>query len=161
MKIPVTVLAFIGLILCALFAGCIGPTQSEIAPFTTEPTTDIPTPRTTVTTQAATPVQVQTLPAEQYVSIEVSKQRPDSTIHLLYNGGKGETSVQYIMMRVTTPDGTVTEKYLVDGTRKPRRGDELIMQGSYGSSRDQVEVFVTSAGTIYKILDKPLQTVHY
>jgi hypothetical protein len=161
MKITVTVLAIIGLTLCALFAGCTSPTQSGFIPFTTETPTDTPTQEPTVTTQTSTPVQVQTLPAEQYVSIVVSKERPDSTVHLLYNGGKGETAVQYIMMRVTTPDGKVTEKYLVDGTRKPRRGDELIMQGSNGSNSDHIEVFVTSAGTLYKILDEKIQTIHY
>ena len=161
MKIPVTVLALVGFTLCALFAGCTSPTQSGIVPLTTEPPTDTPTPEPTVTNQIATPVQVQTLPAEQYVSIVVSKERPDSTVHLLYNGGKGETAVQYIMMRVTTPDGKVTEKYVIDGARKPRRGDELIIQGSFGSNSDHVEVFVTSAGTIYKILDKQIQTIHY
>jgi hypothetical protein len=58
------------------------------------------------------------------------------------------------MMRVTRSDGTVEEKYLTDGIRKPRSYDELVMDGSRGP--DKVEVFVTSLGTTYKIFDKTL-----
>jgi hypothetical protein len=41
-----------------------------------------------------------------------------------------------------------------DGNRKPRRGDELVVEGTRGT--DQVQVFVTSAGRTYKIIDEPL-----
>ena len=57
-------------------------------------------------TGISTPLAVETLPIEQYVDINVEKQRPDATIHLLYNGGKGEIFVQNVMMRVTRSDGT-------------------------------------------------------
>jgi hypothetical protein len=58
------------------------------------------------------------------------------------------------MMRVTRPDGTVAEKYLSDGLLKPRRYDELVMDGSRGI--DQVAVFITSMGKTYKVYDSPL-----
>jgi hypothetical protein len=58
------------------------------------------------------------------------------------------------MMRVTRSDGTVEEKYLSDGTRRPRPYDELVMDGTRGV--DQVEVFLTSLDRTYKIFDKPL-----
>ncbi len=110
-------------------------------------------------TVVSTPVAVETLPAGQNVDIQVEKQRPDATIHLLYNGGEGEMFVQNIMMRVTRSDGQVEEQYLNDGTRKPRRGDELVMAGTRGS--DQVVVFLTSAGKTYRIFDKPLVLPYY
>ena len=116
------------------------------------------TPSSAVT-QVLTPVAIETLPVEQYVDIQVEKQRPDSTIHLLYNGGKGEIFVQNVMMRVTRSDGTVEEKFLNDGTRKPRRGDELVIPGT--RDVDQVAVFLTSAGKTYRILDKPLASPIY
>ena len=61
---------------------------------------------TSAVTVISTPLAVETLPLEQFVDINVEKERPDATIHLLYNGGKGEIFVQNIMMRVTRSDGT-------------------------------------------------------
>ena len=157
MKSTIILWVLLGLCLCALSAGC--TTQPEIKPVETE----VPTPVTTIPTSAvtgiSTPLAVETLPIEQYVDINVEKQRPDATIHLLYNGGKGEIFVQNVMMRVTHSDGTVEEKFLNDGTRKPKRGDELIIQGT--KNVDQVAVFLTSAGKTYKIYDKPLVSPTY
>ena len=99
---------------------------------------------------------METLPSEQFVDLQLTKERPDFTLHLLYNGGKGEVFVQNILMKVTLSDGTVVQQYMDDGTRQPRRGDELVIQGTRGS--DRVEVFVTSAGRTYKVLDKPMLT---
>jgi hypothetical protein len=62
-------------------------------------------------------------------------------------------------MRVTRSDGIVEEKYLNDGTRKPSRGDELVMDGTRGI--DQVAVFITSAGITYKVFGKPLMVSRY
>lgn len=144
----------LGLVLCALSAGCTSPTQDGITPVVITPT---PTPSSLPASAASvvsTPVPVETLPEEQYVSLELSKERPDSSIHLLYNGGKGEIAVQSIMMRVTRSDGQVTEEYMDNGSRKPQRGDELVMEGTRGN--DRAEVFVTSAGRTYKVIDRPL-----
>jgi hypothetical protein len=158
MKSTIILWVSLGLCLCALSAGCTSPPQAEIKPVetTVPPLTTTPTSAVTV---IATPLAVETLPIEQYVDINVEKQRPDATIHLLYNGGKGEIFVQNIMMRVTRSDGTVEEKFLNDGTRKPQRGDELIIQGT--RNVDQVAVFLTSAGKTYKIFDKPLASPTY
>ena len=144
----------LGLAACALLAGCTSPTQAEIRPAAVTAGPAPATPPTPAATAVSLPVAVETLPVEQYVSLELSKERPDSTIHLLYNGGKGEIFVQNVMMRVTRSDGQVTEQYLNGGSRKPQRGDELVMQGTRGS--DRAEVFVTSAGRTYKIIDTPL-----
>jgi hypothetical protein len=142
------------LVLGILLAGCTSPTASEIRPVETAVPTTIPTISTSVMTVVATPEAVQTLPPEQFVDLTLSKQRPDSSIHLLYNGGKGELFVQNILMRVTLSNGEVKEEYMNNGSRKPRRGDELVMDGTRGS--DQVQVFVTTAGQTYKVIDQPL-----
>jgi hypothetical protein len=144
-----------GLVLCALCAGCTSPTQAVMKPgaVSTPAPADTLSPATP-STAIATPVQVQTLPAEQYVDIQLSKERPDNTLHLLYNGGKGEINVQNILMRVTLSTGEVIEQYMNDNQRHPRRGDELIIRGTSGS--DRVEVYVTSVGQTYKIIDKPM-----
>ncbi len=155
MKFPIALLAAAMLVSCALLAGCTSPTATEIKPPEPTPTpTPPPTTSTSVATVVATPIVVETLPAEQFVDLALSKQRPDSSIHLLYNGGKGEAFVQNILMRVTLSNGQVIDKYLNDGNRKPRRGDELVVEGTRGT--DQVQVFVTSAGRTYKIIDEPL-----
>jgi hypothetical protein len=165
MKCVVILVVALGLVICALSAGCTSPTQVEIKPLETTVPTPPPATSTSTSTSSSTatvistPVAVETLPAGQNVDIQVEKQRPDATIHLLYNGGEGEMFVQNIMMRVTRSDGQVEEHYLNDGTGKPRRGDELVMAGTRGS--DQVVIFLTSAGKTYRIFDKPLVSPYY
>jgi hypothetical protein len=161
MKYTAILVVTLGVVLCALSAGCTSPTQSEIKPLETTVSTPSPTVSTSssTVTVVSTPVAVETLPAGQYVNIQVEKQRPDASIHLLYNGGEGEIFVQNIMMRVTRSDGQVEEQYLNEGTRKPRRGDELVIAGTRGS--DQVVVFLTSSGKTYRIFDKPLELPYY
>ena len=157
MKCTLFLLTALVLVLCALSAGCTSPTQAEIKPVETPaPPTQPPTVSTSVVTVVSTPVAIDTLPPEQFVDLQLTKERPDFSLRLLYNGGKGEISVQNVMMRVTLSDGQVLEQYLNDKQRKPRRGDELVMQGSRGS--DRVEVFVTSAGKTYKAIDMPMIT---
>jgi hypothetical protein len=161
MKYTVILVVTLGLVLCALSAGCTSPTKAEIKSI--ETTVPAPSPITSVSSSTATvvstPVAVETLPAGQFVDIQVEKQRPDASIHLIYNGGEGEMFVQNIMMRVTRSNGQVEEQYLNNGTRKPRRGDELVMAGTRGS--DQVVVFLTSSGKTYRIIDKPLVLPYY
>ena len=161
MKYTVILLATLGLMLCALSAGCTSPTQAEIKPAETTLPTPVPvtSASTSTATVVSTPAAVETLPTGQNINIHVEKERPDATIHLLYNGGEGEMFVQNIMMRVTRSDGQVEEQYLNDKTRKPRRGDELVMAGTRGS--DQVVVFLTSSGKTYRIYDKPLELPYY
>ena len=165
MKYIVILVVTLGLVLCVLSAGCTSPMPVTLQP--QETTSPAPSPTTLPSASNSpspavpvlTPVAVQTLPPGQTVDIYVEKQRPDATIHLLYNGGEGEGYVQNIMMRVSRSDGTVEEKSLHDGTRKPDRGDELVMVGTRGI--DQVTVFITSAGITYKVFDKPLMVSRY
>jgi hypothetical protein len=154
MKRTILFSATVMMVLCALLAGCTSPTASEIQPAETPTPTVSPTLPTSVATAVATPDAVETLPPDKFVDIQISKQRPDSSIHLLYNGGTGEIAVQNILLKVTRSDGTVTEQYLNDGNRKPRRGDELVVDGTRG--KDQVQVFVTSNGRTYKVIDESL-----
>jgi len=144
-----------GLVLCALSAGCTSPTDAFLNPAVT---TSPPVTDTTATTLAttATPERLETLPPEQFVDVQVTKERPDYTLHLIYNGGKGEVNIQNVLMRATLSDGTVVEQYLNNNERHPRRGDELIVQGTRGS--DRVEVYVTSGGRSYKVFDESLVT---
>jgi hypothetical protein len=154
MKHAIIVSAVFMLVICALISGCTSQTKVEVTPSETPPPASTPGISTAVLTVVSTPVAVETLPAEQFVDLALTKQRPDSTIHLLYNGGKGEVFVQNILMKVTRSDGQVIQQYMNDGTRKPRRGDELVIEGTRGT--DQVQVFLTSAGRTYKIIDEPL-----
>ena len=140
--------------LCALYR-LYSPSDAKIKPFaTTLPAPSLTTTSSSTSTVVSTPQSVETLPYEQNVDIQVDKQRPDASIHLIYTGGIGEDNAQNIMMRIIRSDGTVEEKYLNDGIRRPRPYDELVMDGTRGV--DQVAVFLTSAGKIYKIFDKPL-----
>jgi hypothetical protein len=155
MKITVILGAISVLMVCVLFAGCTSPTDAKLKPSETTVLTPIPTTTFSSTSPVlSTPQTVETLPYERNVDIQVDKQRPDATIHLIFIGGQGEDYVQNIMMRVTRSDGTVEEKYLSDATRRPRPYDELVMDGTRGV--DQVEVFLTSLDKTYKIFDKPL-----
>ncbi len=159
MKPAIILVAIAVLACCALIAGCTSPTAAEIKPVETPVMTSS---GTIIPTSAPEPVAtidlVVTLPTEQFVDLQLTKDRTNGEIHLLYNGGKGEISIQKIQMKVTFPDGTVINQYMDDG-KKPRRGDELIIPGTRGS--DRCEVYVTSSGTVYKIMDQPLMSVRY
>lgn len=160
MKITIPLTAVFVLIISVVFAGCTSPTDAKIKPFETTAPAPSPTPTfDSTSTVISTPQAVEALPYERNVNIQVDKQRPDASIHLIFIGGRGEDYVQNIMMRVTRSDGQVEEQYLNDKTRKPRRGDELVIAGTRGT--DQVVVFLTSSGKTYRIFDKPLMLPYY
>ena len=154
MQKSLVIFVFFGVVLCALLSGCTSPTGTEIIPPGTTVPTSLPTLPTSAVTVIPTPLPVETLPPEQAVDLVLSKQRPDSSIHLLYNGGKGEVYVQNIMMKVTLSNGQVIQQYMNDGNRKPRRGDELAIEGT--RSADFVQVYLTSAGRTYKVKEESL-----
>ncbi|MCX6689725.1 MAG: hypothetical protein NTZ39_08595 [Methanoregula sp.] len=159
MKPAIILVAVAVLACCALIAGCTSPTAAEIKPVETPVMTSSGTIIPTSTPEPVATIDlVVTLPTEQFVDLQLTKDRTNGEIHLLYNGGKGEISIQNIQMKVTFPDGTVINQYMDDG-KKPRRGDELIIPGTRGS--DRCEVYVTSSGTVYKIMDQPLMSVRY
>ena len=135
-----------------LLLACSGCTNTPQTPPATPAPTTVPaiTPAPVI---IATPEPLRTLPPEQNVDLELTKDRTYSEIDLLYNGGKGEIFTQKIMMRVTRSDGQVIEQ-VMSGGNKPKRGDEIVVQGTRGS--DRCEVYVTSAGTTYRVIDQPL-----
>jgi len=154
MKTARILIALAGVVLCAFAAGCTSPTGVFMNSGATTPSSQV-----TVSPEITSPttgsfLPVQTLPPEQYVDVQLTKERPDYSIHLLYNGGKGEISVQNIFLKATLSDGQVIEQYMNDNQRQPRRGDEIVIRGTRGS--DRVEVYITSVGQTYKVLDKEL-----
>jgi len=153
MKRTIILAAFAMLACCALITGCTSPTQAVITPAETTVITLSATPTPPAVTPVATLDLVVPLPPEQFVDLQLTKDRTNGEIHLLYNGGKGELYVQKIRMKVTLSDGKVIDQYMDDG-QKPRRGDELVIAGTRGS--DRCEVYVTSSNKIYKVMDQPL-----
>ncbi len=151
MKLPVMILTAVALVLLVACSGCTN--APETPPATPVPTTRIATPAPTQIITIATPEPLRTLPPEQVVDLQLNKDRTYSDIILHYNGGRGMMFVQKIMMRVTRSDGIVEEQYMRDG-QKPQQGDEIVIRGTRGS--DRCEVYLTSAGTVYKIKDESL-----
>ena len=143
------------LVLCAFLTGCTTVTEAP-APATTVPT---PSPTTVPVTVTTTPVPVLTwekirpLPEERQVSLVLTKDRPTSEIHLLYQGGPGEIYTNRVMMRVYSSE-TAYREYIMSNGRKPVPGDEIVVQGT--RSGDRCEVFVISAGTRFKVMDQPV-----
>jgi hypothetical protein len=147
------------LLLCLLSAGCTGvqfidgflatPTPTPLPPpvtvtHTTVAATTVPPPVTTIERPRA-------LPPERKVNLVLTKDRPTSEIHLLYQGGPGELYLTRITMRVYTSE-TVYQEYIMSNGRKPLPGDEIVAPGT--RSGDRCEVFVISAGTRYKVIDE-------
>jgi hypothetical protein len=159
MKHAIILAAFAMLACCALIAGCTSQPQTVITPAETTVATlfATPTPLPPVTPVATLDLVVP-LPPEQFVDLQLTKDRTNGEIHLLYNGGKGEVYVQNIRMKVTLSDGTVIDQYMDDG-QKPRRGDELVIGGTRGS--DRCEVWVTTSNAIYKVMDQPIMSMRY
>ena len=151
MKNPILATMAITLVLLVACTGCMNTPQPALAP-PLAPTTPAPAV-TTAPVAMSTPEPLQTLPYRQQVDLQLTKDRTYSEIHLLYNGGGGEMFIRSVMMRVTRSDGQVIEQVMSDG-KKPGRGDEIIVQGTRGS--DRCEVYVTSAGTTYKVKDESL-----
>jgi len=146
-----TVAAAAILIIFLLCAGC---TQEKQNPVTAPPTTTVPEPTTVATAVPTTDVQpVQTLPSAQQVYLVLQKDRVYSTITLTFNGGPGLLFTDSVEMKVTRSDGGVIDKFMDDGA-KPKSADTLDIPGTRGS--DHCEVWVTSAGVRYKVMEEDL-----
>jgi hypothetical protein len=151
MKNPIMATMAITLVLLVACSGCMNTPQPT--PATPLPATTPAPAATTAPVATSTPEPLQTLPYRQQVDLQLTKDRTYSEIHLLYNGGGGEMFIQSVMMRVTRSDGQVIEQ-VMSGGKQPKRGDEIVVQGTRGS--DRCEVYVTSAGTTYKVKDESL-----
>jgi hypothetical protein len=156
MKHGILLILALIIVLCAFFSGCTTGPGTE-TPATTVPTTAPPVKPTTVTvvvtpsTTVPTIEPVQTLPPEQQVDLVLTKDRPTSEIHLLYQGGPGDMFATRVMMRVYSSDTAYTE-YIMGNGRKPVLNDEIVAPGTRGG--DRCEVFVISSGTRYKVMDE-------
>jgi hypothetical protein len=105
----------------------------------------------TTATPVPTTERIQTLPAERQVNLVLTKDRPTSEIHLLFQGGPGEIFLTRVMMRVYSSD-TEYKEYIMSHGGKPIPGDEIVVQGT--RSGDRCEVFVISAGSRVKVMDQ-------
>jgi len=142
-----------------LFVLCSGCTTS---PATDTSSTPVPIPVLTPVAESSpvttappanpTPEPIRIMPGDQQVNLLLTKDRPTSEIHLLYQGGPGERFVNSILMRVYTSENVYVEYTMSDG-KKPLPGDEIVAPGTRGT--DRCEVFVTSAGIRYKVMDEP------
>jgi hypothetical protein len=143
-------------LMCVFFAGCSSDSGAP-APATTVPATQPTTVPVTATlstpapTPVPTPERIRPLPAERQVILVLTKDRPTSEIHLLYQGGPGDPFATRVMMRVHSPDTAYTE-YIMSNGRKPVLNDEIVAPGTRGG--DWCEVFVISAGTRYKVMNE-------
>jgi len=138
---------------CLLAAGCTTP--APVTPVTTAPVTILPTTESsalTVPPTVPTTEPVQALPPERQVNLVLTKDRPTSDIHLLYQGGPGQIYVTKILMRVYAENGSYKE-YVMSNAQKPLPGDEIVAPGT--RNPDRCEVFVISSGTRYKVIDGP------
>ena len=138
---------------CLVVSGCTAP--APVTPVTTVPATTVTVteaPTLVVPPTAPTTEPVESLPPERQVNLVLTKDRPTSEIHLLYQGGPGDIFVTKILMRVYAADGTYKE-YAMSNAQKPIPGDEIVAPGT--RNPDRCEVFVDSSGTRYKVIDGP------
>ena len=91
------------------------------------------------------------MPPAQEVNLLLTKDRPTSELHLLYQGGPGDVFTQKIVMRVYTSN-TSWQEYVMSDGRKPIPGDEIVAPGT--RLGDRCAVYVYSAGTRYKVIDE-------
>ena len=147
--------AIIIIILCGaiITAGCTGIKTSQSGTTTGSGTTAAPggsgVPSGTLTT-----VPTDALPAENFVTVDVSEKDYLGIITVTFQGGMGMNSIKKVDVKLTRADGS-TQTATV-GTRK---GDEVELQGTRGSGSergpsDRVEVWVTTNQVqTYRIVD--------
>ncbi|HOX34847.1 MAG TPA: hypothetical protein P5217_05845 [Methanoregulaceae archaeon] len=151
---PAVVIVF-ALVAAVLAAGCTG-TQSPPATTTAVPTTGItavPTTEVPATTPSGStvPGPTETIPPNQAVSITAEKAGTYSTtIITSFDGGKGNNFVSRIDVKVTRPDGSV-----VTGSLQPIVGNTLELEGTNGTDRVEVTVFMKD-GKVYKVIDQEM-----
>jgi len=101
-----------------------------------------------------TTVPTDVLPAENFVTVDVSEKDYLGIITVTFQGGMGMNSIKKVDVKLTRADGS-TQTATV-GTKK---GDEVELQGTRGSGSergpsDRVEVWVTTNQVqTYKIVD--------
>ena len=153
MKLIKILILALAILLCVLSSGCTTSSGTN-TPATTQVTmalTPLSTPAIATPVPIPTTELIRVMPSDQQVNVLLTKDRPTSLIHLQYQGGPGDRFTNKILMRVYASDGTYNELEMSDG-KKPLPNDEIIVQGTKGN--DRCEVFVISAGVLYKVLDE-------
>jgi hypothetical protein len=152
--------AILPVILLVLFAGIVSAgCDSVFGPPPVPVTPVITTPAATAVAATASPAvtvipdagPVQQPPPARQVNLLLTKDRPTSELHLLYQGGPGDIFTQKITMRVYNADGSVQD-YAMRSGQKPVPGDEIVAPGTRGG--DRCVVYLTSSGTVYKVIDE-------
>lgn len=164
MHAPGILAVALALLLCVIASGCTSDLSDELlatptpvhSPATVPTTIHTTAPPAAPAIQAtsmtvATPEPVQALPSERKINLVLTKDRPTSEIHLLYQGGPGDLYINRVMMRVYTSE-TEYREYIMSNGKKPIPGDEIIAPGT--RSGDRCEVFVISAGTRFRVMDE-------
>jgi hypothetical protein len=153
--------------------GCTGQQQSNptVTPTATTPgPTQVPATisakETRVTSAPVTgAVPADTLPAEvsqppdRYaIDVKIDKDRVYSTITVTFIGGPGQVLVNNILVRVNRSDGVKEEKEIPFTGQIPT-GASVNLPGTKGS--DQVEVYATINGVVYKLKDQNMVYEQY
>jgi hypothetical protein len=137
-----------------LSAGCMsasGPAPGATPAVTAVPAITIPASPSPAATAAPDAGPLRSPPSAQQVNLVLTKDRPTSELHLLYQGGGGDIFIQKIVMHVYSPDGSYQE-YVMSSGQKPVPGDEIIATGTHDG--DRCVVYLTTAGTTYKVIDE-------
>jgi hypothetical protein len=134
-------------------AGCTGIKTSPAGTTPGSGTTGSPsgsgTPSGTLTT-----LPTDALPAENFVTVDVSEKDYLGIITVTFQGGMGMNSIKKVDVTLTRADGSTQTAKI--GTKK---GDQVELQGTRGSGSergpsDRVEVWVTTNQVqTYKIVD--------
>ncbi|WP_321508498.1 hypothetical protein [uncultured Methanoregula sp.] len=151
-------IAAIAVLMFVLVAGCATSAPAPAAtPAPTSAPTAVPTQApVTVATIAPGSEPIQTMPSAQQISLALTKDRPTSEIHLLYEGGPGNLYTNTITLRVYSSP-TQYKEYVMNDGKKLAAGMEIVAPGTSGS--DRCEVFVVSSGTRYKVMDEQVQAM--
>jgi len=96
------------------------------------------------------PSPTDAVPDNNYVSVTVKEKEYDGTIHVSFDGGKGQSLVSSIDVTLYRSDGqSMTAKIGKD------KGDEVILEGTKNPDKpDRVVVYVSEMnGQTYKVAD--------
>jgi len=147
--------AIIIIILCGaiITAGCTGIKTSPAGTSPGSGTTGAPA-GSGGSSGTLTTVPTDALPAENFVTVDVSEKDYLGIITVTFQGGMGMNSITKVDVKLTRADGSTKTETI--GTKK---GDEVELQGTRGSGSergpaDRVEVWVTTNQVqTYKIVD--------
>jgi len=159
MRFAVIAAACIVLVSCALLAGCTSPTQAEIKPVDTAVVTTAATETTQTPVLTATTVEpVVPLPENLAIDLTLSKDRPTGKLTLILSGGPGMLVAQTVRMKATLADGTINDQ-LMNGGGQLTTGSTIVIQGTRNGT-DHCEVWVTTAGKVYKVIDQNISSLN-